>query len=64
MEHDEFIELECKRFNNCKTVLQISIVEYERCKEKFGQDYKPWCRPCTVQEDAKYRTYYSDQELT
>jgi hypothetical protein len=60
MEHDEFIKLECKRFNKCKTLIQISAVEYDRRKEKFGQDYKPWCGPCTYEEDKKYRTYHSD----
>ena len=60
MENLEFLQLECRRFIKCKRLIQISIFEYERRKEKFGQDYKPWCGPCTYEEDNKYRTYHSE----
>jgi hypothetical protein len=59
-EENEFIELECRRFASCKTIIQISVSEYERRKQKYGLDYKPWCGPCTDAEDRKYRTYHSD----
>lgn len=57
---DDNIELECRHFNRCQTTIKITIIEYDRRKEKFGKDYKPWCGPCTHEEDKKYRTYHSD----
>jgi len=60
MENHEFLQLECRRFAKCKRLIQVSTFEYERRKEKFGQDYKPWCGPCAYEEDTKYRTYHSE----
>jgi len=60
MENHELLKLECLHFSLCKTVIEMSIMEFQLRKDKFGSHYKPLCYPCITREYNGYRRHHPD----